>query len=133
VDADQPIRVESDVDVVQVRQRARDLALALGFSLTQQTVIATAVSEVARNIVSYAGAGEVWLRAEEETGRRGLVAVARDGGPGIADVDKALEDGYSTSGGLGVGLPGARRLMDDLEIESGPGGGTTVTMRKWLR
>lgn len=132
MDPDEPLAVASDTDVVTARQRARDLARVLGFSTTDQTTIATAVSEIARNIVAYAGRGQLWLRGVDEGGRKGVVIVAHDEGPGIPDVERALADGYSTSGGLGVGLSGSRRLMDDLDIESGVGVGTTVTMRKWL-
>lgn len=133
MDTSEPLAVASDTDVVTARQRARDLARELGFSTTDQTTIATAVSEIARNIVVYAGCGQVWVRAADEGGRHGLVVVARDEGPGIPDVEQALADGYSTSGSLGVGLSGSKRLMDDLDIQSGAGVGTTVTMRKWLR
>ena len=129
---EQRVPIGGDGDVVAARTRAKDLAATLGFSPTDQTVIAAAVSEIARNIVAYAGVGEVLLRGEPGNGGDwGLTVVARDDGPGIADVDQALADGYSTAGSLGVGLPGARRLMDTLEIESEVGRGTTVTMRKW--
>ena len=114
-----------------VRARAKDLASVLSFSRTDQTLIAAAVSEIARNIVVYAGSGEIVLRPERGDGRWGLRVVARDEGPGIADPEQALTDGYSTAGSLGLGLPGARRLMDSLEIESELGRGTTVTMLKW--
>lgn len=125
------INITGDADIVTARARAKEMARALGFSRTDQTVIAAAVSEIARNIVVYAGAGEIRLQAEHDRGRWALVAVAQDEGPGIADVQQALTDGYSTAGSLGVGLPGARRLMDDLEVDSEPGRGTTVTVRKW--
>jgi serine/threonine-protein kinase RsbT len=125
------IRIADDADIVTVRSRAKELADALGFSRTDQTVVAAAVSEIARNIVIYAGSGEMVLRAQRGDGRWGLVVVARDEGPGIADLEQALTDGYSSCGSLGVGLPGARRLMDSLEIESEVGRGTTVTMLKW--
>jgi serine/threonine-protein kinase RsbT len=125
------IEVAADTDIVEARQTGRELAAQLGFSLTDLTMIATAISEVARNITTYAGRGEITLRLVRQGGRRGLVVVARDAGPGIADLDRALEDGYSTGRGMGLGLPGARRLMDDFEIDSTPGRGTTVTMRKW--
>ena len=125
------IPVTGDADIVTARTRAKDVAAALGFSRTDQTRIATAVSEVARNIVVYAGTGEVALRPKRGDGGWGLVVVARDDGPGIADLDQALTDGYSTAGSLGVGLPGSRRLMDSLEIDSEMGRGTTVTMVKW--
>lgn len=125
------ILIAGDADVVTARSRAKDLAVALGFSRTDQTVVAAAVSEIARNIVAYAGRGEVSLSARRVDGRWGLVVVARDEGPGIPDLEQALTDGYSTAGSLGVGLPGARRLMDSLEIESELGRDTTVTMLKW--
>ena len=126
------IPIGVDADVVTARTRAKDLAAALGFSRTDQTVIAAAVSEIARNIVAYAGTGEVHLRGERaDAGRWRLVVVAEDDGPGIADLEQALADGYSSAGSLGVGLPGARRLMDAFEIESEVGRGTTVTMTKW--
>ena len=130
--AQERIPVAGDADIITARARAKQMALALGFSRTDQTVIAAAVSEVARNIVAYAGTGEVVLRAEHDRGRWALVAVASDEGPGIPDVARALGDGYSTAGSLGVGLPGARRLMDSLEVDSAVGRGTTVTMRKWV-
>ncbi|MBW3555349.1 MAG: anti-sigma regulatory factor [Actinobacteria bacterium] len=125
------IAVNGDADIVAARSRAKEMASAVGFSRTNQTVIATAVSEIARNIVVYAGSGEIVLRAQRCDGRWGLVAVASDEGPGIADVEQALTEGYSTAGSLGVGLSGARRLMDSMEIDSEVGRGTTVTMCKW--
>jgi len=118
-------------DIVVARQAGRDLAESLGFSLTDLTLIATAISEVARNITSYTNGGEVRLSTVDEQGRMGLVVEAVDSGPGIADLDRALEDGYSTGAGMGLGLPGARRLMDEFEIHSVVGRGTTVTMKKW--
>ena len=125
--------VEHEADVVRARQRGRELAAALGFSSTDQTLIATAISEIARNIVSYAGSGSVTLSRIERQGRRGIQIVAEDRGPGIPDVELAMRDGYSTGNSLGVGLPGARRLVDELELVSSVGVGTTVTLRKWLR
>ena len=125
------VPIAGDADIVTARSRAKALAETLGFSRTDQTVIAAAVSEIARNIVVYAGAGEIRLRPERSDGRWRLVVVASDEGPGIADAEQALTDGYSTAGSLGVGLPGARRLMDSLEIHSELGRGTTVTMLKW--
>jgi serine/threonine-protein kinase RsbT len=125
------VQITSDGDVVAARQRGRELAAGLGFSNTDLTLIATAISEVARNIVSYAHEGEIVLRVVEEHERRGLRVCARDEGPGIADVEKALQDGYSTGQGMGLGLPGARRLMDSFSVRSVPGQGTTVTMTKW--
>jgi len=125
------IAVTTDADVVVARQTGRDLAVELGFSATDGTVIATAISEVTRNIVKFAGTGEVRIGRLHEPARCGLLVVARDAGPGIDDLDLALRDGHSTYGGLGLGLPGCRRLMDDFVLESGDGQGTTVTMRKW--
>lgn len=126
------IAVAGDADIVSARGAARELATRLAFGPTDLTVIATAVSEVCRNIVRFAGSGQVWLELLE-THRRGIQIVARDGGPGIPDVEQALGDGFSTYGGLGLGLPGVRRLMDEFAIASEPGHGTTVTMTKWER
>jgi serine/threonine-protein kinase RsbT len=128
------IAIESDADVVTARQRARELAADLDLSSTDQTLLATAISEVARNITTYAQRGEVSVSVVDQgDGRRGIRVVARDDGPGIEDIDRALQDGYTTGGGLGLGLPGARRLVDDFHIESAPGRGTTVTLVKWSR
>lgn len=127
------VAIRADSDIVTARQRARELAANLGFSASQQVEVATAISEIARNILKYAGEGEVEVEGAEDRGRRGIVVVARDRGPGIRDVAVAMRDGYTTGGGLGLGLPGARRLMDEFEIASGVGEGTTVTMRKWAR
>ncbi|TML28820.1 MAG: anti-sigma regulatory factor [Actinobacteria bacterium] len=124
------VPVSSDADVVTARAQGRTLAAQLPFSATELTLIATAISEVARNIVLYAPRGEVVLRLTREEGREGIVVTARDEGPGIEDVALALQDHFSTGQGSGLGLPGARRLMDEFELESGPSG-TTVTMRKW--
>jgi serine/threonine-protein kinase RsbT len=103
------------------------------FSGSELTLIATAISEVARYIVSYAGKGEIVLRIVKRGQQRGLLVIARDQGPGIADTDRAMEDGYSTSRGLGLGLPGSKRLMDEFELISEVGKGTEVTMIKWER
>lgn len=127
------VSIKSDVDVVGARQRGRELAARLGFSAGDQTVIAAAISEVARNILTYARRGDVDLHVVEDGDRPGITIVARDQGPGISDIAQALQDGYSTSGGLGLGLSGARRLMDEFEIVSAPGRGTTVTMKVWRR
>lgn len=121
-----------DADVVKARQAARQLAARQGFSGTDLTIVATAVSEVARNIVRFAGKGEIVIELIESP-RRGVRIVARDTGPGIEDVERALTDGFSTYDGLGLGLPGARRLMDDFAIVSELGRGTTVSMTKWIR
>lgn len=123
--------IATDQDVVAARQRGRAMALGLGFSASDSTLLATAISELARNIVSYAGQGEILLRAVQNSGRPGVSVVARDDGPGIVSIEQALRDGYSTSGSLGLGLPGVRRLVDEFEITSEVGRGTTVTIRKW--
>jgi serine/threonine-protein kinase RsbT len=125
------ISVASDVDMVPARAQGRALADSLGFSRTDATLIATAISEVGRNILVHAGRGEIVLTELHDDGRSGLEVVARDSGPGISDVDAALRDGYASRGGLGLGLPGARRLMDEFEIASRLGEGTVVTMKKW--
>lgn len=128
------IAIESDSDVVTARQRARELAAELELSSTDQTLLATAISEVARNITTYATRGEVLLSiVRDNGGREGIRVVARDQGPGIADLELALQDGYTSGGGLGLGLPGARRLVDEFDIESAPSEGTTVTLVKWSR
>lgn len=124
------VAVRTDADVVAARQTAREVATRLGFSTTDVTLIATAVSEIARNIVRFADSGEVVVTELQEP-RTGISVVARDAGPGIPDVERALQDGYSTYQGLGLGLPGARRLMDEFAVVSEVGRGTTVTMTKW--
>ena len=128
--AGRPLRLAGDVDVAAAARAARRLAEACGLSAVEAQHVATAVSEVARNAVRYARGGEVELVAAERAGRRGLEVTVRDAGPGIADVAQALRDGVSTGGSLGLGLPGARRLMDDFTIVSGPDG-TVVTMARW--
>lgn len=125
------VLINSDQDIVGARQKGRTLASELGFSPADATLIATAISELARNIVSYARRGEIQLRRIDNTTRHGIMVVASDEGPGIRDIAQALRDGFSTSGSLGLGLPGVRRLMDEFEIASKPGRGTTVTVRKW--
>ena len=125
------VPITSDEDLVPARAEGRALARALGFSQTDATLIATAISEVVRNIVVHVGRGEVRMRAIQEPHRYGLVVVAADEGPGIPQADAALEHGYTSKGTLGLGLPGARRLMDEFEIESEVGKGTRVTMVKW--
>ena len=127
------IPIKAEVDVVTARQRARVLESGLRFSISELTLIATAISEVARNIVTYAGRGEIVLRIVQRGPRRGLLVIARDQGPGIADIARAMEDGYSTSRSLGLGLPGSKRLMDEFELASELGKGTEVTMTKWER
>jgi serine/threonine-protein kinase RsbT len=125
--------VTHDADVVTARQLGREMAKATGFYGSDLTLIATAISEIARNIVSYAQRGELVFSQVQEGPRRGLMVVARDEGPGIPDIDLAMSDGFSTGNSLGLGLPGARRLMDEFEIESRLGEGTTIVMRKWAR
>jgi serine/threonine-protein kinase RsbT len=120
------VDVNNPDDIVAARLAGHELARQLGFSLTDVTMIATAISEIARNITSYAGRGEVTVGVQYRVVR------AEDDGPGIADIDRALQDGYSTGRGLGLGLPGARRLMDRLHIESEPGNGTVIEMWKWI-
>jgi len=127
------VAIRSDADIVMVRQQARVLARELGFSTSDLTLIATALSELARNIVEYAHGGEIILSRIKEGDRCGFVIIARDNGPGIADVERAMQDGYSTGTGLGLGLPGTKRLMDEFEITSGIGQGTTVRVTKWVR
>jgi serine/threonine-protein kinase RsbT len=133
-DGSERIAIESDSDVVTARQRARTLAVELDMPSTDQTLLATAISEIARNITTYAtdGRGEVLIDVvRHRDGRPGIRVIARDAGPGIEDLDRALTDGYTTGGGLGLGLPGARRLVDEFDIQTGPGQGTVVTMVKW--
>jgi serine/threonine-protein kinase RsbT len=127
------VPIASDTDLLHARQAGRELAARVGFSSGDQTVIAAAISEIARNLLMYAGEGEIVIRAVGNGESSGVVIVARDRGPGIPDVEQALLDGYSTSGGFGVGLPGAKRLMDEFEIVSAKHQGTTVTMKKWKR
>ncbi len=127
------VPIEREIDIVTARQKGRELAALTGLSATEQTLLATAISEVARNIVVYAQRGEVLLALLEQQGRRGVLVVAHDDGPGIADPELAMRDGYSTTRSLGMGLPGARRLMDEFELSSIVGKGTTVTMKKWAR
>jgi RNA polymerase sigma factor (sigma-70 family) len=127
------IPVRRDADIVIARQRGRDIALRAGFSPTEATVIATAISEIARNIVRFAKRGALTVSTVSEGGTSGVTIVARDAGPGISDIDQALTVGYTTYGGRGLGLPGSRQLMDEFEVSSELGRGTTVTMTKWHR
>ena len=127
------VAIRSDGDIVAARQQGRSLAATIGFTATDATLIATAISELARNIVMYAGQGEVMLQTVEASQRKGIVISARDRGPGIRSLENVLRDGYSTSGGLGLGLPGVKRLMDEFAIESELRRGTTVTVKKWLK
>jgi serine/threonine-protein kinase RsbT len=133
VAAETRVPVDRDADIVTARQKGRDLAMEIGFSGSDLTVVATAISEVARNIIAYADRGEIILSTLQQGGRRGIVVIARDDGPGIPDIEQAMRDGFSTGKSLGLGLPGAKRLMDEFEIVSEPGKGTIVTMKKWTR
>jgi serine/threonine-protein kinase RsbT len=126
------VDINNPDDIVAARKAGHQLALDLGFSLTDVTMIATAISEIARNITSYAGRGAVRVAVADREGRKALVVRAEDQGPGIADIERAMEDGYSTGRGLGLGLSGSRRLMDRLFVESTLGHGTVVEMWKWV-
>ena len=121
----------SDEDVVRVRKLVRDQMVALGFSLIDQTKMVTAASELARNTLRYGGGGRAELVLVNDGGRRGVAISFIDEGPGIVDIAKALTDGYTTGGGMGLGLSGARRLADDFELDSAPGKGTRVSITKW--
>ena len=125
------ISISSDVDIVKARQAGRTVAEDVGFVFTELALIATAISELARNIVRYARSGEIVIRPITNSTRRGIQIVAQDSGPGIRDVEQALQIGFSTAGGLGLGLPGVRRLMDEFDIQSKLGQGTTVCITKW--
>jgi serine/threonine-protein kinase RsbT len=126
------VRISSSADIVAVRQRGRALASEVGFSTTHLTLIATAISEVARTIVDHAKEGEMVLALVNVSDRHGVHIIATDSGPGIADLPTAMRDGYSSSSSLGIGLSGSRRLMDEFNIASEVGKGTTVTMTKWV-
>jgi serine/threonine-protein kinase RsbT len=127
------VAIRTDADVVTARQEARTMGAGLGFSSTDLTLLATAISEVARNITTYAGEGEVTLRVLDQDGRRGIEVLAADEGPGIENVELAMRDGFTTGNGLGLGLPGTRRLVDDFDLQTTPGVGTTVRLVKWIR
>ena len=127
------VPIKAHGDAVLARQTVRGLASRLRFAGSEMTLIATAISEVARNIATYAGSGEIVLQVVQRGQRRGILIIARDRGPGIADIERAMVDGYSTSRELGLGLPGAKRLMDEFEIVSRGGKGTEITMTQWER
>jgi serine/threonine-protein kinase RsbT len=129
----QRIAIRSDLDIVAARVEGRNLARQMGFDIIDQARIATAISELTRNVVLYAKEGILILKSLEDGRRRGLEVVCEDQGPGIADLELVMQDGYSSQRGLGMGLPGTRRLMDEFDIQSEPGKGTTVIVRKWLR
>ena len=130
-EAECKVPVNSERDIVLARQKGRALATQLKFSVGNATLIATAISELARNIVSYASRGEIVMSAVNKSDRTGILIIASDSGPGISDLTLALRDGFSTSGSLGIGLPGVRRLMDEFDIDSQPGRGTIVRVTKW--
>ena len=125
------VRVETENDIVVARQAVREAANELGFGLTDITRIVTASSELARNIFKYAGRGIMLVHSVESDGRTGIQLTFIDHGPGIPDLEQAMSEGYSTSGGFGMGLPGAKRLMDEMELTSALGAGTTAVLRKW--
>jgi anti-sigma regulatory factor (Ser/Thr protein kinase) len=133
VDAEQRVAIRVEADIVRARQAGRDLATRLGVGAAEATVVATAISEVARNIVRFARRGEIVLCAVADGDVPGVSVVARDAGPGIADLDQALEVGTTTYCGRGIGLPGCKAMMDEFEISSEIGRGITVTMTKWRR
>jgi serine/threonine-protein kinase RsbT len=127
------LTIHTETDIVAARRSVRDAATRLGFGITDVTRIVTAASELARNVFKYAGEGVMRWRSLEDGERAGIELQFEDKGPGIADIAQALEEGYSTGGGLGMGLPGARRLMDEMEIQSKVGQGTMVTLKKWRK
>jgi serine/threonine-protein kinase RsbT len=132
---EQKLAISDEDSLVSARQLARSAAKELGFGVVDQARIATGVSELARNVIRYANGrhGEVLIRQIERDDRTGLEVQVADDGPGIADVEQVLKDGYTTGSGLGMGLPGTKRLMDEMSIDTAPGRGTTVTIRKWRR
>ena len=130
-DSEKVVQINVDTDIVVARQEGRALAAHLGLSVSEQVFVATAISEAARNILQYAGKGTITLSQVEESNKQGVLIIARDTGPGIADIERAMEDGFSSSGGLGLGLPGIKRLMSDLQVISEVGKGTTLIMRMW--
>ncbi|MEK5500023.1 anti-sigma regulatory factor [Bacillus sp. FSL M8-0168] len=127
------VKILTEWDIVAARQLGRNVAKQLGFGTVDQARITTAISELARNIYLYAGKGQICIEEVEERGKKGLKITAKDEGPGIADIRKVMEDGFSTSGGLGAGLPGVRRLMDQFELNSDADKGTDIQAVKWLR
>lgn len=127
------ININNEFDIVLARQKGREVSKELQFGGVDQARITTAISELARNIYLYAGSGQITISVLEESGRKGIHISALDNGPGINDIRTVLQDGYSTSGGLGAGLPGVRRLMDNFDIDSIPGTGTTITITKWSK
>lgn len=133
VSAEVAVPTRSEADIVLARQRGRAIAEELGFSSGDGALIATAISEITRNVIQYGGGGTTTLAIIEDGPHRGICVVVEDHGPGIVDLELAMQDGYTTGGGLGLGLPGSKRLMDEFEVDTAPGVGTRVTMRKWVR
>ena len=133
MDSDTRVQIDDESDILKARQTARAMAADLGFDPTSQTLIATAISELARNILKYAHSGEILLRPAARNGALGITVIAADNGPGISDTALAMTDGFSTGQGLGLGLPGTKRLMDDFDLVSEVGQGTTVTATRWAR
>ena len=131
--SDVRIPINQEADIIVARQKGRALAADLGFTAGQLALVATAISEIARNIVAYAERGEMAIRVVKNDARLGVEIIAEDRGPGIANLEEAMQDGFSTGGGLGLGLPGAKRLMDDFDIDTQVGRGTRIVMRKWAR
>lgn len=127
------VPIEKEEDIITARSKGRDLARDIGFGPVDQARIPTAISELARNILVHAGSGTIHIRSIDMGAQKGIEVVAEDQGPGIEDLAMALSDGYSTVGSMGLGLPGAKRLMDEMEVRSRPGEGTTVIARKWIR
>lgn len=125
------VLIKVDADIVTARQEGRALAGRIGFSGSDQVLIATAISEAARNILQYARSGQIILSHIRNGEKEGIMIIARDQGPGIKDIRRVMEDGYSSSGGLGLGLPGIKRLMSEMDIQSAPNKGTTLTIKKW--
>ena len=132
-EADGKVRIDSEGDIVVARKLVRTQAMGLGFGVTDVTRIVTAASELTRNVFRHAGSGAMYCRRLNSGNHIGLELIFEDQGPGIPDIDQAMEAGFTTAGGLGLGLPGAKRLMDEMEIQSEVGRGTTVTVKKWLR
>ncbi|MGG3449465.1 MULTISPECIES: anti-sigma regulatory factor [Bacillaceae] len=130
---DSSVKIINEWDIVAARQLGRNVAKELGFGIVDQARITTAISELARNIYLYAGQGEIIIEKVENGAKKGMTIISRDAGPGISDLRKVMEDGFSTSGGLGAGLPGVKRLMDEFSIESTLGEGTLIQSVKWLR
>ena len=127
------VKILNEWDIVAARQVGRNVAKELGFGTVEQARITTTISELARTIYLYAGQGEICIEKLWDNGRTGLRIIAEDKGPGISDIRKVMEDGYTTSGGLGAGLPGVKRLMDEFDIDSEVGVGTKITTTKWIR